>query len=82
LLLLGQHKIREKRLNAVWKIYDSGRMKSDLSSRLFQRAFWRFARKDMLRKNEDLRFNQHSFFMSFGKPCWDKVNKDQKKADF
>jgi hypothetical protein len=47
-----QRKDREKRLNAAWKIYESGRFHSNLSLSLFQSAFKRFARIYMSRKNE------------------------------
>jgi len=33
-----QRKDREKRLNAAWKIYESGRFHRDFSSSLFQSA--------------------------------------------
>ncbi len=49
-----QRKDREKQLNAAWKIYESGRFHSDLSSSLFQSASKRFARIYMSRENERL----------------------------
>src|SRR5450755_1818778 len=54
-----QRKVREKQLNAAWKIYDSGLLYGELPQTPFQRASRRFTGKYMIRKCEKLFYGRH-----------------------